>query len=148
MPTRHDRTDSAAKSVRTIPIVQTWAKRILVVDDNASVCGALRHFIETHTALQVCEARDGAEAVKQAELQHPDVIVMDLVMPNKNGIEAASVIKSLLPHTLIVVFTLHSDVIGEALAKAIGVDVIVSKSEGAAGLIKALQPIWNENSPS
>lgn len=132
----------------TIPIMQTCAKRILVVDDNASVCGALRYFIENHTTLQVCEARDGAEAVTQAEMQNPDVVVMDLVMPKMNGIEAASVIKSLLPHALIVVFTLHSDVIGKALARAIGVDVVVSKSDGAAGLIKALQPIWIENSSS
>lgn len=123
-------------------------RRVLVADDNATIRAALRYFIENYTNMQVCEAGDGAQAVEQAETQEPDVVIMDLVMPNMNGVEAASVIKSLLPRTRIVVFTLHSDVIGEALAKAIGVDVVVAKSEGAAGLIKVLQPIWTENPPS
>jgi DNA-binding NarL/FixJ family response regulator len=147
-PISHDPTNPAAKSPQKVVPIHTLAKRILVVDDNPTMRAALRFFIETCTSMRVSEARDGAEAVERAEVQKPDVAIIDLVMPNVNGLEAASVIRSRLPEVRIVVFTLHSDVIGVALAKAIGVDVVVSKSDGATGLIKALQTIWAENAPS
>lgn len=146
--TSHDAANPAAnRSDKLIPI-RDVAKRILVVDDNPTMRSALRFFIENYTSLRVYEARDGAEAIEQAEVQKPDVAIIDLVMPNMNGLEAASAIRSRLPRVRIVVFTLHSDVIGGALAKAIGVDVVVAKSDGASGLIKALQTIWAENAPS
>lgn len=147
-PMSHDPTNPAAKSSQKIIPIHALAKRILVVDDNPTMRSALRFFIETYTSMRVCEARDGAEAVELAELQKPDLAIIDLVMPNMNGLEAASVIRSRLPKVRIVVFTLHSDVIGGALAKAIGVDVVVSKSDGASGLIKALETIWADNAPS
>lgn len=119
-----------------------------MVDDNATMRAALRLFIQNYTTLSVYEASDGVEAVEQAEVREPDVVIMDLVMPNMNGIEAASVIRSRLPNVRMVVFTLHSDIIGESLARAIGVDIVVAKSEGAIGLIRALEAIWSEGAPS
>lgn len=144
----HDSADTTAKGSPKILPIRGFAKRILIVDDNLTIRTALRSFIENCTTMRVCEASDGSEAVEQAVAQNPDVAIIDLVMPIMNGLEAASAIRSRLPKVRIVVFTMHSDVIGGALAKAIGVDVVVAKSEGASGLIKALQTIWSENAPS
>lgn len=140
--------DSEAQGSTKLVPIRRFAKRILVVDDNPTMRAALRFFIENCTCMQVCEASDGVEAVEQAEVQKPDVAIIDLLMPSMNGLEAASVIRSSLPKVRIVVFTLHSDLVGKALARAIGVDLVVAKSEGASGLIKALQTIWAENAPS
>lgn len=144
-PTPHPPTNPTAEGSLAVIPIRGLAKLILIVDDNPIVRAALRLFIENHTRMRACEARDGAEAVDLAAVQKPDVVIMDLVMPNMNGLEAASAIRSRVPNAHMVVFTLHSDVIGKGLAKAIGVDVVVPKSEGAMGLIKALEAIWAES---
>ena len=59
-------------------------------------------------------------------------------MPVMNGFEAASAIKKTNPGARILIFTLYSDHLGELLAKAAGVDLVVSKTEGTAGLLYAL----------
>ena len=144
----HDPANSAARTSSKIIPIRASAKSILIADDNPTVRSALRFFIENCTSMRVCEARNGTQAVEQAEAEKPDVAIIDLVMPSMNGLEVASAIRSRLPKVRIVVFTLHSDVIGGALAKAIGVDIVVAKSEGAFGLIKALETLWSESAPS
>lgn len=105
------------------------------------VRAALRMFLEQSTTLKVCgEAADGSEAVAKARELRPSLVLLDLSMPNMNGAEAASIIHSILPDTRIVVFTLYSDFVGRAMARAAGVDLLVEKTEGATGLLKALQP--------
>jgi DNA-binding NarL/FixJ family response regulator len=114
-------------------------KTILVVDDNPSIRAGLRQWIENSANLKVCsEAADGAEAVKEAVKERPSLILMDLSMPNMNGMEAASTIRNLLPGVRIVIFTLFADLIGHSLARFAGVDLIIPKSEGAPALMEAL----------
>lgn len=80
--------------------------RILVVDDHAIVREGLRWLIATEPGMElVGEAADGVEAVSQARALHPDVILMDLVMPRKGGIEAIGEIKHENPEALILVLT-------------------------------------------
>ena len=63
--------------------------RTLVVDDQALVRGGLRAMLEAHDDIDVVgEAGDGAEAVEQARLRRPDVVLMDIRMPRMDGIEA------------------------------------------------------------
>ena len=69
-------------------------------------------------------------------------------MPTMNGIEATSVIKDALPYTHIVMFTLYSDALGEKVAKAAGVDVILPKDQGVAGLTRALERLFADKIPS
>lgn len=87
------------------------------------------------------EASDGTQAVKMAEKYKPDLVLMDLRMPNMNGAEAAAAIRQVIPDTRIVVFTLFSDFFGRFMARASGVDIVVSKTEGLTGLTKALQEL-------
>jgi len=123
------------------------ANAVLIVDDSLTVRSAIRRFLEVVLRMQVCaEAADGVEAIQMAGLHRPRLILMDLSMPSMNGVEAASVIKKQFPESRIVVFTLYTDIIGKAMARAAGVDVVVSKSEGAAGLTRALLPLLREES--
>jgi DNA-binding NarL/FixJ family response regulator len=120
----------------------TRLKSVLIVDDNFNIRGALRAFLERSLGMEVCaSARDGSEAIKIAKEQKPDLVLMDLSMPLMNGLEASSAIRKALPDTRIVVFTLYSDTLGKLLAKAAGVDLVISKSDGTAGLLHALGPL-------
>ena len=117
----------------------------MLVDDHDFVRAGLRLFFEQRTGMHVCgEACNGAEGVKIAKECKPDLVLMDLRMPEMNGAEAAAAIRKELPDTRIVVFTLFSDAFGRFMAKATGVDVVVSKSEGLAGLEKALEKLLEQ----
>jgi DNA-binding NarL/FixJ family response regulator len=59
-------------------------------------------------------------------------------MPNMNGIEAASVLKKILPDAPIVLFTMFEDALGSRLSSAAGVDMVIPKAEGLGGLVKAV----------
>jgi DNA-binding NarL/FixJ family response regulator len=120
---------------------------VLIVDDSSTVRSAIRKFLEVCMKMRICgEASNGVEAIAIAAERKPGVVLMDLSMPSMNGIEAASVIKKQTPEARIIVFTLYQDSIGKAMAKAVGVDVVVSKTEGAGGLMSALMPLLSEGS--
>ena len=82
------------------------AIRVLLVDDHAMVRRGMRDFLGLHDDIEVVgEARDGAEAVEQAQVLEPDIVVMDLMMPGLDGIEATSMIKKARPDIEIVALT-------------------------------------------
>lgn len=84
--------------------------RILICDDHAVVRAGLRALIEAKSDLElVGEAADGVEAVKQARELEPDVILMDLVMPRKGGVEAIGDITRENPEARILVLTSFSE---------------------------------------
>jgi len=113
---------------------------VLIVDDNQMVRKVMRHFFETLPDWKVGgEAEEGAEAVQKAAELKPDLILLDFSMPNMNGIEAASVLKKMLPDVHIIVFTIFDDALGSSLVSAVGVDLVVPKAEGLTGLAKAIQ---------
>lgn len=84
--------------------------RILIVDDHAIVRRGLRTLISGKPDMKVVgEAANGVEAVEKAQAQKPDVILMDLEMPRKNGIEAIREIKQRDPSAHILVLTSFAD---------------------------------------
>jgi len=118
------------------------SKSILVADDSAAVRKVTRLFLETQVDLEVCgEAVDGADAIEKAKALKPDLIVLDLAMPERNGIEAASVIKRMMPEVPIVLFTLYRETLGDALASAIGIDAVLSKPEGGWKLLECVRTL-------
>ena len=84
--------------------------RVLLADDHRLMRSGLRLVIERHPDFTVVgEADDGRQAVAMAESLKPEVIVMDIGMPNLNGIEAARQISAQLPEIAIVMLSMHSD---------------------------------------
>jgi DNA-binding NarL/FixJ family response regulator len=79
---------------------------ILIVDDHAVVRQGLRAFLELDSGFKVVgEARDGSEAICCALELHPDVVLMDLVMPGVDGFEATAAIRKELPDTEVIALT-------------------------------------------
>ena len=107
------------------------SKSILIVDNSKTSRKIIRLFLESQIDLQVCgEAVDGLDGVEKAKALKPDLIILDLVMPQMNGIEAASIIKREVPQTRIVMFTTYDICVGGSLASHVGIDAVLSKSEG------------------
>jgi DNA-binding NarL/FixJ family response regulator len=115
--------------------------RILVIDDGDSVRDIIRIFLE-RDGFEVCgEAGDGVEAIEQAKRLKPDLIVLDLAMPRMNGAEAASVLSQTMPDVPIVLLTLYQNVLGTALASAVGVRAIVDKTDGMEKLVTCVRSL-------
>jgi len=116
--------------------------RILIADDHEIVRKGVRTILESRKNTSVCgEAANGQEAVRKAAELRPDLIILDLSMPHMNGIEAASLLRSRLPRTPVVVYTMFGDVLGKQLAAALGVAAIVSKSDGLAHLLARIEAL-------
>ena len=82
--------------------------RILLADDHIIVREGTREMLERQSDMQVvAEANDGVDAVELARVYRPDVIVMDIAMPNMNGIEATREIKKFLPTTAVLILTAY-----------------------------------------
>ena len=117
------------------------AIRVLIADDHSVVLEGLRMFLERDPELTVVgEAVDGAEAVRLAQHLHPDVVLMDLLMPVMDGIAAISVIRKQLPETEVIALTsvLESTaVVGAVKAGAIGYLLKDTKAPELRKAIKA-----------
>src|SRR6202030_3662665 len=116
-------------------------RRILVIDDGDSVRNIIRIFLE-RDGFEVCgEAADGVEAIEQAKKLKPDLIVMDLAMPRMNGAEAASILSKTMPDVPVVLLTLYQNVLGTALASAVGVKAIIDKTDGMDKLVACVHSL-------
>src|ERR1700756_2283979 len=131
------------KTQGTRPAVNIARKRILVIDDGDSVRDVIRVFLE-RDGFEVCgEAADGVEAIEQAKKLKPDLIVLDLAMPRMNGAEAASILSTTMPEVPIILLTLYQNVLGSALAAAVGVKAVLDKTEGLDKLVTCVRSLLN-----
>jgi DNA-binding NarL/FixJ family response regulator len=116
--------------------------RVLIVDDIAEIRKLLREFLEEEPEFIVCgEAVDGSDAIEQARELRPDLIILDASMPVLNGIQAAPLLKKLLPSALIILFTAHEFMMGGLHATEMGVDAVVSKDRGMAALGESINTL-------
>src|SRR5579862_3817013 len=84
--------------------------RVLLADDHAMVRKGFRLILEAQTDMEIAgEAGNGREAVELAEKLHPDVVVMDVAMPELNGIEATRRITGSSPHARVLALSMHKD---------------------------------------
>ena len=93
--------------------------RILIADDHEVARKGIRALLEDHAGWEVCgEARDGREAVESASRLKPDVLLLDVGMPNLNGLDAARQILAMTPEARILILTVHDSeqVVREVLA--------------------------------
>jgi len=115
-----------------------FPKRVLLVDDSPHFLPVLRAVLETHGYVVCGEAGDGVAAIEQARVLKPDLVVLDLAMPRLNGMEAAAVLKNLMPKMPIVMLTFHDDQIKATPASAFGIKAVISKADGMSKLIECL----------
>jgi len=84
--------------------------RVLIADDHKIMLAGLRSILEKQTDFEVVgEADNGRKAVQMAQEKKPDVVVMDVSMPDLNGIEATKQIIESLPETRVIALSMHSD---------------------------------------
>jgi YesN/AraC family two-component response regulator len=104
--------------------------KILIVDDNAIIRQALCKVFTAEADFDICgQAKNGREAIEKAQELQPDLIVIDLSMPVMNGIEAARVLKRMMPRMPLIIFSEYSDVFSEREAQSAGVSALVQKSK-------------------
>jgi CheY-like chemotaxis protein len=117
------------------------ARRILVADDNPAIRKMLCKIFEVEEDYDLCaEARDGAEAIALAIKHKPELIILDMLMPVMDGIQAAKELKDLMPEVPIIIFTLYAEALDPY---HIAADRIVSKSEASTLMdhVRQLLPV-------
>jgi DNA-binding NarL/FixJ family response regulator len=114
-------------------------KRILIVDDNEYFLPVLRACLETQGYVVCGDAADGVAAIEQAKALKPDLILIDMAMPKLNGMEAAAVLKGLMPKVPIVLLTIHDEEANGTPTAAFGIRAVVSKADGISKLTECLR---------
>lgn len=104
--------------------------KVLVVDDTEHVRDMLVQMLELDGFEVVGEAASGEEAISLAQSSDPNVIVMDYVMPDLDGLSAAKAIKHERPTQPIILYTAYLDANVERQARDAGVALVVGKVEG------------------
>ncbi len=116
--------------------------RILLVDDHTVIRVGLKLLLERQTDFEVVgEAEDGRKAIQLAGELQPDAIVMDVAMPNLNGIEATRQITAALPKIAVVVLSMHSDESYVMRALKAGARGYLLKDSAEADLIQAIRMV-------
>jgi len=122
-------------------------RRILVADDNQMVRQTIAAILR-NGGFDVCgEAVDGQDAVAQALALQPDLILIDLVMPNMNGLEASREISQAFPGLPIVLHTLYVSNILEVEAEKNGISGVLPKWEGS-NLVSQIRGFFTERTLS
>jgi len=116
--------------------------RILLADDHTVMRNGLRLLLERQQHLQVVgEAADGRQAVALSETANPDVVVMDIGMPNLNGIEATRQIVNHNPRTAVAILSMHSDESYVIRALKAGARAYLLKDSAEADLLAAVRAL-------
>jgi len=124
-----------------------YRMRILIADDHDIIRRGLKALLSSHAGWEVCaEAKTGREAVSLAEETLPDIVVMDISMPELNGLEAARRIHKLLPKTEILILSIHfSDQLVRDILD-VGARAYIMKSDADRDLLAAIEAIANRRS--
>ena len=116
--------------------------KVMLVDDHSIVRDGLRAVLDRSAEFQVVgQAGDGVEAVRAAKCLAPDVIIMDVRMPNKDGVEACREIMDLLPDTRILILTAAKEEDAVIEAVAAGATGYLQKYSGKEELLDALREV-------
>jgi DNA-binding NarL/FixJ family response regulator len=120
---------------------------ILIVDDHPAVRRALRAAFEHQQGFTVCgEAENGFDAIDQAKRLAPDLIVLDLRMPEMDGLQAARQLKALMPEVPLLMLTCYHSTAAEREALASGVSAVFSKPDGMQNLIWQARAVLSSKS--
>jgi DNA-binding NarL/FixJ family response regulator len=120
------------------------ALRILVADDHDLMRRGIKALLQSHAGWEVCgEAHTGREAVTKAEELKPDIVILDISMPDLNGVDAAKRIRKSSPDTEVLILSVHySDQLIRDILEA-GVRGYIVKSDSDRDLIIAVETLAN-----
>jgi DNA-binding NarL/FixJ family response regulator len=103
-------------------------KTVLIVEDNASLRRALCELFKRQTDFDVCGvAENGREAIEAADRLHADLVVLDFLMPDMNGLDAAYALRRVLPTVPLIFYSAFEDSLSEH-AKLIGIPRLCQSS--------------------
>jgi two-component system, NarL family, response regulator NreC len=120
--------------------------RIVIADDHEIFRRGLRSLLESHSDWEVCgEAVNGQEAIEKVKQLKPDVVVLDVTMPQVNGLEAAREIRRIVPESKVVILSQHEPALMKQSALAAGAGAYVTKSEVSRELMIAIETITASN---
>ena len=119
--------------------------RILIADDHEVARRGIRSLLESHPGWEVCaEAKDGRYAVELATSTKPDLVLLDIGMPNLNGLEAARQILATTPNVAILILTMHdSDNVIKEVLRA-GARGFLLKSDAGRDLVAAVEALESQ----
>jgi DNA-binding NarL/FixJ family response regulator len=114
--------------------------RVLVVDDQSVVRRGLRVRFHLEPDLQVVgEASTGREALSLAQTLTPDVVLMDIAMPEMDGIETTAALRRMAPQSVVVILSIHDDAQTRERAQAAGAVAFVEKRGATDALLSAIR---------
>jgi DNA-binding NarL/FixJ family response regulator len=118
---------------------------ILIVEDHDELRHSLQDWLRSFFRdCNVLQAKSGEEAVQQAGAEPPDIVLMDIMLPEMNGIEAASHIKSLVPGVQILMLSMYEDSAYQSDAETAGAVGYIPKRRMGAELIPAITKLLCE----
>src|SRR5438093_10013708 len=126
---------TCARKGCTMPI------QVLLADDHQIVRQGLRAMLQNEGFRIVGEAGDGLEAVRVAGRVHPDVALLDLVMPLLNGLDAAREIRRASPRTRLILLTMYTEDWSVIEAIRAGINGYVLKTQAVADLAEAIREV-------
>jgi len=134
------RTEPAGAPV--VPSDTSNRRSILIVDDHDVIRRGIRGLLENEADLEICgEAANGLEAVQKTRELHPELIILDLNMPNFGGIYAASQLLQNGPSIKILVFSMHDLPGMESMLRSAGCKGFVSKVHGERDLLRGIRAV-------
>ena len=123
--------------------------RVLVADDHAILRQGIRSLLEARLGWQVVgEAVNGREAVEKAALLKPDVVLLDITMPELNGIEATRQILKAVPDTQVLILTMHESEKTMREVLQAGARGYVLKSDAPGDLLESIKAIHKHSACS
>src|SRR2546423_6898699 len=118
------------------------ATKVALVEDNAGICEELEQIISEQTSLSwIGTCRNVRTALQKIPQLNPDVIIMDIQLPDGSGIEATARLKRILPDTQILMFTVHEDTEQIYRALEAGASGYLLKRTAAQSLVRAIQEV-------
>ncbi len=115
---------------------------IMIVDDHSMIRKRIRQIISEETDMEVCcEAAGGIETIELLEKQKPDIIVLDLNMPDQNGLETLSKIRTFHPEMPVLMLTALSEGMYSVKAMKAGASGFIPKESAREELVKTIRTI-------
>jgi CheY-like chemotaxis protein len=122
--------------------------RILIVDDSPSVRESLGWLLRDEAGLTVAgDADNGSDAMRQVIKLKPDVVILDIELPDTDGFTVTRQLKTLPHPPLVVLLSIHTDVLSKQQGLEAGCDAFVEKGLGWPELLAALKKVLFDSSP-